>query len=170
MKSNLFQLFFLYLIYLSQNIICQTCVSITSITDSQCFTNIIYFNLKNRHYRAGHFAMSSKGDIIIEYSYHQYRLFYGLRGNGTLYFPEGTKEIEITSDSIRSPITHRYESINFFVSFMNDINKENEYLMSISSYITILELHDFENDHYSLLEATSFVDKPAGIYSYIFQI
>ena len=114
--------------------------------------------------------MNSKGDIIIEYSYDQYRLFYGLRGNGTLYFSEGTKEIEIISDTINSNILKRYESINFFVSFMDDINKENEYLMSISSYITILELHDFQNDQYSLREATNFVDKPAGIYSYIFQV
>ena len=170
MKTKLFKLFFIYLIYLSQNTICQTCVSTTSIAESQCFTNIIYFNLENKAYRAGHFAMNSKGDIIIEYSCNQYRLFYGLRGNGTLYFQEETKEIEITSDSIDSNIIKRYESINFFSSFMNDINKENEYLMSISSYITILELHDFQNDQYSLLEATTFVDKPAGIYSYIFQV
>ena len=53
---------------------------------------------------------------------------------------------------------------------MDDINKENEYLISISSYATILELHDFQNDRNSLLEATTFVDKPAGIYSYIFQV
>ena len=135
MKTKLFKLFFIYLIYLSQNTICQTCVSTTSIAESQCFTNIIYFNLENKAYRAGHFAMNSKGDIIIEYSCNQYRLFYGLRGNGTLYFQEETKEIEITSDSIDSNIIKRYESINFFSSFMNDINKENEYLMSISSYI-----------------------------------
>ena len=170
MKLNLFKLFFLYLIYLDQNTICQTCVSITSITDSQCFTNIIYFNLKNRHYRAGHFAMSSKGDIIIEYSYHQYRLFYGLRGNGTLYFEEETKEIEIKSNTIDSSKLKRYESVNFFAFSMDDINKENEFLISISSYVTILELYDFQNDRNSILEATTFVDKPAGIYSYIFQV
>ena len=170
MKTNLIKLFFLYLIYLSQNTICQTCVSTRSITDSQCFSNIIYFNLDNKEYRAGHFAMSSKGDIIIEYSYNQYRLFYGLRGNGTLYFPEGTKEIEITSNTINSNILKRYESINFFASLKDDFNKVNDYLMSISSYITILELHDFENDQYSLREATTFVNRPAGIYSYIFQV
>ena len=59
MKANLFKLFFLYLIYISQKTICQTCVSVTSISYSQCFTNIIYFNLENKEYRAGHFAMSS---------------------------------------------------------------------------------------------------------------
>ena len=91
MNPNFIQLFFIYLIYLSQNTICQTCISTRSITDFQCFTHIVYFNLENRQYRAGHFAMNSKGDMIIEYSYNQYRLFYGLRGNGTLYFPEETK-------------------------------------------------------------------------------
>ena len=102
MKANLFKLFFLYLIYLNQNTICQTCISTRSIVDTNCFTNIIYDELENRQYRAGHFAMNSKGDIIIEYSYNQYRLFYGLRGNGSLYFEEETKEIEITSNTIDS--------------------------------------------------------------------
>ena len=114
--------------------------------------------------------MNSKGDIIIEYSYDQYRLFYGLKGNGKNYFPEGTKEIEITSDTITSSYIRRYESINFFVSFKDDINKLKEYLMSISSYVTILEIHDFENDIYNISESTAFVDKPAGIYSYIFHV
>jgi hypothetical protein len=121
-------------------------------------------------YRAGHFAINSKGDMIIEYSNLQYRLFYGLKGNGKNYFPEGTKEIEITSDTITSSYIRRYESINFFVSFKDDINKLKEYLMSISSYVTILEIHDFENDIYNISESTAFVDKPAGIYSYIFHV
>ena len=42
--------------------------------------------------------------------------------------------------------------------------------MSISSYVTILEIHDLEKEMYNITEAVSFVDKPAGIYSYIFQV
>ena len=44
--------FFLYLIYLNQNTICQTCISTRSIVDTNCFTNIIYDELENRQYRA----------------------------------------------------------------------------------------------------------------------
>ena len=31
------------------------------------------------HYRAGHFAVSSKGDLVVEYSRDNHRLFLGLR-------------------------------------------------------------------------------------------
>jgi len=46
---------------------CSTCSSGLSITDSECFNQITYLELENKYYRAGHFAMNSKGDLIIEY-------------------------------------------------------------------------------------------------------
>ena len=161
---------FLIIFLLFININCQFCLTNRNIDNSQCFNNVLYFDIDNKHYRAGHFAINSKGDIIIEYSYLQYRLFYGLTKDGKTYFPNITKEIEITSDTIESYVIRRYESINYFVSLMNDINKEKEYLMSISSYITILEIYDLENDFYDISEAVDFVNKPAGIYSYVFQV
>ena len=112
--------------------------------------------------------MNSKGDMIIEYSYNQYRLFYGLKKNGKYYFPEIIKEIEIKSDSIDSTLLNRYESVNSFVSLVNDFNKEKEYLLSISSYKTILELHDFENNIYEIAKAENFFHSSEGIFSYIF--
>ena len=48
---------------------CEACRSGLSITDLECFNEIIYFDIENRNYRAGHFAMNSKGDLIIEYSH-----------------------------------------------------------------------------------------------------
>ena len=42
---------------------CQTCKSTYPITREACFNNIIYFDFENRAYRAGHFAMNSKGDM-----------------------------------------------------------------------------------------------------------
>ena len=42
--------------------------------------------------------------------------------------------------------------------------------MSISSYKTILELHDLENGKYNITEAVKFFENSLGIYSFIFQI
>ena len=66
----------------------QKCRSDMSITNSQCFNEIIYFEHTNKYYRAGHFAMNSKGDLIIEYSYLRCRLFFGFKKSGKFYFPE----------------------------------------------------------------------------------
>ena len=153
---------------------CSTCSSGLSITDSECFNQITYLELENKYYRAGHFAMNLKGDLIIEYSYNQYRLFLGFRNDGKFYFPEITKEIELQDDTIDSASIRRYESINSFISLINDTNKQKEYLLSISSYITVLELYDFENqnesDYYKLEESINFFSNSLGIYSFVFQI
>ena len=130
----------------------------------------MYFDFENRAYRAGSFATNEKGDMIIEYSYEQYRLFYGLKKNGKNYFPEGTKEVEITSDTLDSNTIKRLESTNSFVSLKNDTNKEKDYLMSISTGQTILELHDFEKGVYNIKESASVFNSDNGINSYIFQI
>ena len=162
-------LIFLFLMFIMAK--CeQFCGNGNQLTNELCFNNIIYFEIENKNYRAWHFAMNSKGDMIIEYSYNQYRLFYGLKNDGKFYFTEITKEIEITNDTINSDIIQRLESLNLFVSLMNDINKEKEYLMSISSNTAILELHDFESNTYNISEAKTVFNSDNGIYSYIFQI
>ena len=102
---------------------CEACSSGLSITDLECFNEIIYFDIESRNYRAGHFAMNSKGDLIIEYSYNQYRLFFGFKKNGKFYFPEIVKEIELQSDTIDSEFITRYESINSFVSLMTQTKR-----------------------------------------------
>ena len=149
---------------------CQTCQANLQINDTNCFNDLIIFNLEEKYYRAGHFAMNTKGDMIIEYSYLQYRLFYGLKKDGKLYYPEIIKEIEIANDTVASDSIRRYESINLFVSAVNDCNKTKEYLMSLSSWITILELYDLENNDYNVFESVSFFDNPKGTYSYVFQV
>ena len=150
----------------------EACRSGLSITDLECFNEITYFDIENRNYRAGHFAMNSKGDLIIEYSYEQYRLFFGFKKNGKFYFPEMVKEIELQSDTIDSEFRTRYESTNSFVSLLNDTNKQKEYLFSISSWKTVLELFDLENEKnsYDLLESRNFTNLSRGIYAYVFQI
>ena len=116
--------------------------------------------------------MNSKGDMIIEYSYNSSRLFYGLKKDGKYYFPEITREIVLESDTVHTDLGYfgRFESVNTFVSFVDNINKEKEYLLSISSYRTVLELHDFENNCYNITSAHSFFNNENGIFAYIFQV
>jgi len=166
MKTTILIILFLRLIITNS----ETCHSGTNISDIQCFNNVLYFARDDKYYRAGHFALNTKGDMIIEYSYNEYRLFYGLQKDGKYYFPEVTKEIEITSNNKNLTSLGRYESVNFFVSLKYDINKEKEYLLSISSYMTILELHDFENNNYEIFESVKFFNSSLGIYSFIFQV
>ena len=167
---KIFEIIFPFFLIIFIN--CETCRSGFSITDTECFNEITYLDIENKYYRAGHFAMNSKGDLIIEYSHLQYRLFFGFKKNGKFYYPEMTKEIELQSDTINPEVIRRYESTNYFVSLKNDINKQKEYLLSISSWITVLELYDLENinDPYDILESTNFTDLNEGIHSYIFQI
>ena len=167
---KLFDLILPFFLFILIN--CESCRSGLNITDSECFNEITYLDFENKHYRAGHFAMNSKGDLILEYSYNQYRLFLGFKSNGKFYFPEMTKEIELKSNKINSSFIRRYESINSFISFMDDSIKQKEFLLSISSYITILELYDFEdgNDSYKITESVNFFNNSLGIFSYVFQI
>ena len=167
--EKLIQLYiFLFIVSIALN--CQTCKENNSIINSNCFNEIKIFDFEDKNYRAGHFATNSKGDMIIEYSYNQYRLFFGLDKYGKNLFPNLTREIELYSNNIDESKMRRYESTNLFVSLMDDESKEKEYLMSVSSYITVVELYDIENNNYTIIETTSFVGKPKGIFSFVFQI
>ena len=81
---------FLFLICITltnfQTIKSKTCKESTSLTETDCFNNIIQINKDDsRHYRAGHFATNKNGDLIIEYSGDgpsDYRLFYAFKKNG----------------------------------------------------------------------------------------
>lgn len=161
---------FIFYVVLITFIKSQTCTKDGSIDNTNCFTDIKIFGNDNKYYRAGHFASNKNGDMVIEYSYLQYRLFFGLKNDGKYLYPEETKEIEIINSSIDPDIIRRYESVNCFVSLGNDINKDKEYLMSLSSWKTLLELHDLENNEYSIYPTIFFFNFDYGTYSYVFQI
>ena len=55
-----------------------------SLYNSNILNNIFIFN--STHYRAGSFAFNSNGDMIIEYSYNNSRLFYGLKKKWKRFF------------------------------------------------------------------------------------
>ena len=136
--------------------------------------NLIIIN--NQHYRGGNFAINSNGDMIIEYSYKSWRLFYGLKENGRYYF-NGTdnnetpmKEITITN-SENSNIYGRYESKNIFISLQNNYNDNQQYLFSTSSFTSVTELYNIdnlENDDYFIRTTSSILEHE--IFSYSFSL
>ena len=69
MKIKSLSIIFSFFMFIMAN--SQTCHSNIEISDTSCFNGLKIFNISNKYYRAGHFAMNSKGDMIIEYSYLQ---------------------------------------------------------------------------------------------------
>ena len=145
-----------------------------SFFDSSCITNVLIIESPNANYRAGHFATNKEGDIIIEYSSEDpdnLRLYYGLRKNGSYYFlnEPHSKEKSVENINYNDEIQKgRYESKNIFVSLSEDINKNKEYLFSISSYKTLAEIFDLEKDQVYTKSAVELLDLPDGFYSYQF--
>ena len=122
-----------------------------------CFNDIIKFN--NKKYRAGQICTNKKNDLMIEYSDESpgnSRLFYSLKENGRGFFQNETvvKEMILTNDKI----INRYESVNAFISLESDINKEKQYLLSISSDMSLTELHDMEKGTYQKWLTTDFLN------------
>ena len=68
----------------TKQIFCQKCKNVDLLENSECFSNILYIN--NSLYRAGQFARNNEGDLFIEYSTVNKRLFYGLMKNGKYYY------------------------------------------------------------------------------------
>ena len=123
-----------------------------------CYNEIILFNTKN--YRAGHFAINNKGDMIVEYSDDHWRLFYGFKNNGRYFYDTKNNIKELYIENKENPSAYpRYESNNIFVYLENDINREKGYLLSISSYISATELYDLENNNYTIKTTKDFIGK-----------
>jgi len=159
--------FFITFINLS-NIICKTCKESTALTETDCFNNIIIINKDdNRYYRAGHFATSKNGDLIIEYSGDgpsDYRLFYSFKKNGRGYFNDNyIKEKQLVTSA---NYIGRYESMNIFIHLYED--SDTEYLFSTSAYASASELHDLDSDTYLVADTQTFMGK--RIFSYVYNM
>lgn len=166
MKYKLFSKYFIFLFLIKIEITYnQSCKTGNTISNNECFNNIIKFS--DKRYRAGAFAKNKNGDIVIEYSSDASRLFYGLRKDGKYFFNKtSVKVIEnIKSDG---GLTDRFESQNIFVSLEDDINKDNQYLLSISTYQTLVELHNLQNDEYAVRQYFYFIGKE--VYSFRFSL
>ena len=167
MKYKLFIISILFLNNLIQ-ILCKNCENDMTINiDTNCYNEVLLFNAKN--YRAGHFAINNKGDMIVEYSDDHSRLFYGFKNNGRYFFDSENhiKEVSIENNE-NSDAYPRYESNNIFVYLENDIQKEKGYLFSTSSYISATELHDLENNSYKTEETKAFMTQ--RIYGFVFSL
>ena len=128
--------------------------------------SILEFDAYN--YRAGHFAVNSRGDMVIEYSRNNHRLFFGLKKDGNLFFEDEnhdlvpTKEFHFGEDS---HICKRYESQNIFVT--NNNNGE-EYLFTLGTSSSYTELHDLDKDKVIFKPTGNFLYDP--IFSFRFPL
>ena len=157
-NSNLFlinnKLYFVLFIWLSIIFqISSDCSNGIAINETDCFNDLIIIK---QYYKSGNFATNKKGDMIIEYSNSgstrtNQRLFYGIKKNGRYFFSgeKAYREKEVNHPDPNININARYEARNIFVSLEDDKDKEKEYLFSTSSYDTLTELHDLENDTYT---------------------
>ena len=123
-----------------------SCSKNDSISNKACFNDVLIFN--NMKYRAGHSALNKDGLFILEFSTNSesgIRVFYGLEKNGRYFFSDNspTKEINLTA---KNNVISRYESINAFVTLKNDVNKNNEYFLSISTFSSLMEIYNMTKE------------------------
>ena len=127
----------------------------------QCYDFEIYNIITFDHMKFNAGTINKNGDLFIEYYSEENFydipnsiLFYGLTKDGRCYFSNEssyTLEKNIERDEIKditgfSNYYRIYDSKNLFVTTKNDYNTENQYLFSINSYNSIVELHNFNND------------------------
>ena len=146
----------------------QTCKNKINLENHEYFKNILVIN--SSVYRAGYFAKNKKGDIIVEYSTTKQRLFYCLKKREIIYLEMNFLLKKKITGILYKNFNYegRNESTNIFVSPKNNINKEKEYLLSLSSYKTPLEIYYIENDIMNKYVAEEiFIN---GIFSYQFVV
>ena len=152
-----------------------SCSKNDKLSNKECFNDVLVFDDLN--WRAGHSALKKDGTFILEFSVDSEngnRLFYGLKPNGRYYFSNDnpTKEITLPMKNYGDDrnVVARYESINSFVSLKNDINKNKEYLLSISTYFCYIEIYDItsESISYDAMYTYPFFGNP--IFSFKFDL
>ena len=127
------------------------CQNIINLSDKTCFNDVITFD--HDKWRAGHACTNKEGNVIVEFSLNpgesEKRLFYGLNKKGRYYFPgepvfREIKEINCV-DCDDNKYRGRFESRNLLVHLKSDTNREKEYLFSLSSYYSLVELIDIDD-------------------------
>ena len=164
-RCNIFLLLFSLI-----NMNTQDCSPNLTLEKNDCFNSIISFDMENKKYISGNFAINKNGDMIIQYSYLQHRLFFGLKKDGKYFFQNITNEFEIINQNSDLNILNGDESLNLFVSSTTNINKAKELLLSINVNQSIIELYDFELNEYIIKESISFINNEDGIILYNLQI
>ena len=174
--ENIFQKY-IYLLFSSfiffniiKSMISSSCKDDPNISNKDCFNDVIKFD--NMKCRAGHSALNKDGAFILQFSNDSEtgtRVFYGLKPNGRYYFPNETPTKEITLEK-KGDIIARYESMNSFISLKNDINKNKEYFLSISTYSCFMEMYDFTENEVQYVTKYNYDYLGVQIFSFRFEL
>ena len=157
-------IFLIKLILIGSN----TCKTNPKVSNTDCFTDIIKFDGKN--YRAGHAVANENGELFIEYSLDAdstERLFYGLKKNGRNYFPDDSF-VKTLSIYDYGGVKCRYESNNALVKFNDGSNSEKQYILSISTFRSLVEIYDTETWSFQTQNSINFLGHQ--IFSFKFPI
>ena len=177
-KMRLF-IFTLQLLLSIHLITCDGCHNINDLTNITCYNDVITFN--DDKWRSGHAVTNKYGDLIVEFSLNPgescKRLFYGLNKNGRYYFP-GEKACKLIDsmncqDCSDNIYRGRFEARSLIAYLNGDSNRENQYLFSMSTYHSLVELidiNDKENFNYYAWDSTKFFDLNRPIFSYQFSL
>ena len=149
---------------------------VENLLNTTCYNDLITFN--HSTWRAGHACVNNNGDLIIEFSTNpkesKSRLFYGLNKNGRYYFPGEPvfKQIDdmTCQNCDNENYKGRFESRNLFVSTKIDTSKSKQYLFSMSTFYSLVEMHDIENDNYYTWDTVKFFGFEKQIFSYEYSL
>ena len=149
------------------------------LSNTDYFTDIIKFDQDN--YRAGHTIVTKNKELLIEFSLDydsSTRLFYGLKNNGRNYFPDDSfVKISFFLSNLKyividvgdhEGVKNRYESTNHLVKINDGTDNEKEYILSISTYRTIMELFNIETFDSTIKNSIRYLGHQ--IFSFQFQV
>ena len=127
-----------------------SCIAQDNFNTKTCFNDIIKFS--DKKYRAGQILTNKNNVTTIIFSDDSpgnSRLLYSLGENGRGFFYDNEtviKVLTLTSNAYHDDINiiGRYECLNDFVYLEDDVNREKQYILSISSYLSLTELYDVE--------------------------
>ena len=163
-RNNNFYLFILLFLFSRNNFNCQykdvrisNCLfndqDKYSLLNEFCFNNVLMF--KDKDY---HFAKNTNGDLIVQL--HDYsendelsnsRMFYGLKNDGRyiisndLYIREFNLDVDENKKNKNNKNFELSNSKILFVAIPNIDQIQNEYLLSINSKNSLVELYDLNN-------------------------
>ena len=169
---------FLNNIQLFTSTIITSCKEHDYFDNKECFNDIIEFN--DKKYRAGKILTNKNNVTTIIFSDDRpgnRRLLYSLDENGRGFFYGNetiVKVLTLTSEYYyRFNIIGRYECVNDFVYLEEDTKREKQYIISISSYLSLTELYDVEGGEHQHWVTTDFLginDRSRYIFSYRFSL
>ena len=178
--ANTLQKMYLYLfifqIMIKINFIfCGDCSNVENLLTKTCYNDLLIFN--DSSWRAGHACTNKKNVTIVEFSRDNgggNRLFYALKDNGRYYFSDFVKSVELSNcEDCTTDNRGRYESRNLFASLIGDSSKNKQYLFSISSYYSLVEMIDIddpEDIQYHAWETMKFFSLTRPIFSLEFSL